>query len=92
MQEFRAEVAIMKRLKHPNIVLFMGACTTSPNRSIITQFVPRGSLFRLLHRYVGPLLKVLLLLKVAAEHCQCCTALLPETICIAGCIVLKFDM
>ena len=50
MQEFRSEVAIMKRLKPPNVVLFMGACTQPPNLSIITQFVPRGSLFRLLHR------------------------------------------
>ncbi|KAK9808194.1 hypothetical protein WJX73_007130 [Symbiochloris irregularis] len=50
MEEFRAEVAIMKRLKHPNVVLFLGACTHPPNLSIVTQFVPRGSLFRLLHR------------------------------------------
>ena len=28
----------------------MGACAHPPNLSIITQFVPRGSLFRLLHR------------------------------------------
>ena len=31
-------------------VMFMGACAQPPNLSIITQFVPRGSLFRLLHR------------------------------------------
>lgn len=53
LQEFRAEVSIMKRLKHPNVVLFMGACTRAPNLSIVTQFVPRGSLYRLLHRW-GP--------------------------------------
>ena len=56
LQEFRAEVGIMKRLKHPNVVLFMGACTQPPNLSIITQFVPRGSLFRLLHRHALPFL------------------------------------
>ena len=50
MQEFRDEVAIMKRLKHPNVVLFMGACTRPPHLCIVTQFVARGSLFRLLHR------------------------------------------
>ena len=49
-QEFRDEVAIMKRLKHPNVVLFMGACTRPPHLCIVTQFVARGSLFRLLHR------------------------------------------
>lgn len=41
----------MKRMKHPNVVLFMGACTQPPNLCIVTQFVPRGSLFRLLHRW-----------------------------------------
>eukprot|EP00884_Botryococcus_braunii_P009129 jgi/Botrbrau1/18217/Bobra.53_1s0074.1 len=50
LEEFRAEIAIMKRLKHPNVVLFMGAITQPPHLSIVTQFVPRGSLFRLLHR------------------------------------------
>ena len=48
-------MALMQRLKHPNVVMFMGACTQPPNLSIITQFVPRGSLFKLLHRQ-GPLL------------------------------------
>lgn len=40
----------MQRLKHPNVVLFMGACTQPPNLSIVTSFMPRGSLFRILHR------------------------------------------
>lgn len=44
----------MKRMKHPNVVLFMGACTQPPNLCIVTQFVPRGSLFRLLHRWAKP--------------------------------------
>lgn len=50
LQEFRDEVAIMKRLKHPNVVLFMGACTRPPHLCMVTQFVARGSLFRMLHR------------------------------------------
>ena len=29
---------------------FMGACTKPPKLSIVTQYVPRGSLFHLLHR------------------------------------------
>ena len=48
--QFRKEVAIMKRLRHPNIVQFIGACTQPPDLCIITQYVPRGSLFKLLHR------------------------------------------
>ncbi|KAI5082008.1 hypothetical protein GOP47_0001751 [Adiantum capillus-veneris] len=50
LHDFRTEVALMKRLRHPNIVLFMGAVTSSTHLSIVTEFLPRGSLFRLLHR------------------------------------------
>jgi hypothetical protein len=53
-QEFRAEVAMMKRLRHPNIVLFMGAVPKPPNLSIVTEYMPRGSLFKLLHRSGKP--------------------------------------
>ncbi|CAI5950061.1 unnamed protein product [Closterium sp. NIES-65] len=48
--EFKREVVIMRRLRHPNIVLFMGAVTKPPHLSILTEFLSRGSLFRLLHR------------------------------------------
>ncbi|XP_042509087.1 serine/threonine-protein kinase EDR1-like isoform X2 [Macadamia integrifolia] len=50
LQEFRSEVRIMRRLRHPNVVLFMGAVTRPPNLSIVTEFLPRGSLYRILHR------------------------------------------
>ncbi|KAJ8560609.1 hypothetical protein K7X08_022469 [Anisodus acutangulus] len=50
LEEFRSEVRIMKRLRHPNVVLFMGAVTRSPHLSIVTEFLHRGSLYRLLHR------------------------------------------
>ncbi|KAJ9559171.1 hypothetical protein OSB04_013785 [Centaurea solstitialis] len=43
-------VAIMRRLHHPNIVLFMGVVTQPPNLSIVTEYLSRGSLFRLLHK------------------------------------------
>ncbi|XP_024983898.1 serine/threonine-protein kinase CTR1 isoform X2 [Cynara cardunculus var. scolymus] len=48
--EFWQEVAIMRRLHHPNIVLFMGVVTQPPNLSIVTEYLSRGSLFRLLHK------------------------------------------
>ncbi|XP_057780279.1 serine/threonine-protein kinase EDR1-like isoform X2 [Salvia miltiorrhiza] len=50
LDEFKREVRIMRRLRHPNIVLFMGAVTRPPNLSIITEFLPRGSLYRIIHR------------------------------------------
>lgn len=31
----------MRRLRHPNIVLFMGAVTRPPNLSIISEYLPR---------------------------------------------------
>jgi hypothetical protein len=31
----------MKRLRHPNVVLLMGAVTRVPNLSIVTEFLPR---------------------------------------------------
>ncbi|KAG6544420.1 hypothetical protein Mapa_014058 [Marchantia paleacea] len=50
LEDFKKEVAIMKRLRHPNVLLFMGAVTAPEHLSIVTEFLPRGSLFRLLHR------------------------------------------
>ncbi|XP_061348416.1 serine/threonine-protein kinase EDR1-like [Gastrolobium bilobum] len=50
LSEFKREVRIMRRLRHRNVVLFMGAVTRPPNLSIITEFLPRGSLYHLLHR------------------------------------------
>lgn len=35
------QVEIMLRLRHPNVVLFMGAVTRPPNFSILTEFLPR---------------------------------------------------
>ncbi|KAL5102521.1 hypothetical protein RYX36_006848 [Vicia faba] len=53
LKEFLREVAIMKRVRHPNVVLFMGAVTKRPHLSIVTEYLPRGSLFRLIHRPVS---------------------------------------
>ncbi len=85
VQEFRDEVAIMKRLKHPNVVLFMGACTQPPHLCIVTQFVARGSLFRLLHRHASflSLPSSLLCVETASVHFSdaasrtCCPAASP---------------
>ncbi|KAI8561838.1 hypothetical protein RHMOL_Rhmol04G0372900 [Rhododendron molle] len=47
---FKQEVSLMKRLRHPNVLLFMGAVTSPQRLCIVTEFLPRGSLFRLLQR------------------------------------------
>lgn len=50
LQSFQEEVAIMRKLRHPNILLFMGAVASSGRLCIVSEFLPRGSLFRLLQR------------------------------------------
>ncbi|KAJ4775647.1 protein kinase family protein [Rhynchospora pubera] len=50
LKEFMREVAIMKSLRHPNIVLLMGVVTEPPNLSIVTEYLSRGSLYKLLHK------------------------------------------
>ncbi|KAL6193635.1 hypothetical protein ACLB2K_034719 [Fragaria x ananassa] len=52
---FRQEVSLMKRLRHPNVLLFMGAVTSPERLCIVTEFLPRGSLFRLLQRSTAKL-------------------------------------
>ncbi|CAA0834862.1 PAS domain-containing protein tyrosine kinase family protein [Striga hermonthica] len=47
---FREEVSLMKRLRHPNILLFMGAVTSPERLCIVTEFLPRGSLLGLLQK------------------------------------------
>uniref|UniRef100_A0ACD5UES5 Uncharacterized protein n=1 Tax=Avena sativa TaxID=4498 RepID=A0ACD5UES5_AVESA len=50
LKEFLREISIMKRVRHPNVVLFMGAVTKCPHLSIVTEYLPRGSLFRLISK------------------------------------------
>lgn len=38
----------MEALRHPNIVMFLGACTKPPNLAIVLEFCPRGSLWSVL--------------------------------------------
>jgi serine/threonine protein kinase len=44
MLEFRAEMAFLSQLHHPNIVLFIGACVKRPNLCIVTEYVQQGAL------------------------------------------------
>ncbi|KAF8085148.1 hypothetical protein N665_0678s0008 [Sinapis alba] len=55
IQSFRQEVSLMRRLRHPNVLLFMGAVTSPPRLCIVSEFLPRGSLFRLLQRSTSKL-------------------------------------
>ena len=49
MKEFLTEVSILKKLRHPNVVLFMGVVLEPKLNAIVTEYLHRGSLFKLLH-------------------------------------------
>ena len=50
LEEFKREVSVLSTLRHPSIVLWLGACTVSPNTAIILEYMDRGSLHDVLHR------------------------------------------
>lgn len=47
--ELFREVAILSELRHPNVILYIGACSTHPNSCIVTEWCKFGNLFDLLH-------------------------------------------
>ncbi|GFR00071.1 tyrosine-protein kinase Abl [Trichonephila clavata] len=44
LKDFLEEAAIMKEMKHPNLVQLLGVCTREPPFYIITEFMPCGNL------------------------------------------------
>ncbi|CAH9109531.1 unnamed protein product [Cuscuta epithymum] len=49
MEDFCNEISILSRLRHPNVILFLGACTTPPHLSMVTEYMEMGSLYYLIH-------------------------------------------
>ena len=47
VEEFKAEIHVMKKVYHPNVVLFLGA-STNPIM-IVTELMTGGDLFKLIH-------------------------------------------
>ncbi|KAG8058584.1 hypothetical protein GUJ93_ZPchr0002g25575 [Zizania palustris] len=50
MEDYCNEISILSRLRHPNVILFLGACMKPPNLSVITEYMEMGSLYYLIHR------------------------------------------
>eukprot|EP00005_Dracoamoeba_jomungandri_P005353 CAMPEP_0174254562 /NCGR_PEP_ID=MMETSP0439-20130205/3882_1 /TAXON_ID=0 /ORGANISM="Stereomyxa ramosa, Strain Chinc5" /LENGTH=654 /DNA_ID=CAMNT_0015336225 /DNA_START=52 /DNA_END=2013 /DNA_ORIENTATION=+ len=48
MVEFSAEINMLKKLHHPNVVLLIGVCTKPPHLALVTEFMT-GSMWNLLH-------------------------------------------
>eukprot|EP01103_Thecamoeba_quadrilineata_P002608 TRINITY_DN12532_c0_g1_i1.p1 TRINITY_DN12532_c0_g1~~TRINITY_DN12532_c0_g1_i1.p1 ORF type:complete len:1455 (-),score=289.90 TRINITY_DN12532_c0_g1_i1:82-4404(-) len=49
VDKFTAEIERLCELRHPNLVLFMGACTDPPNVCLVSEFLTRGTLYDIIH-------------------------------------------
>ncbi|KAH1190496.1 Serine/threonine-protein kinase STY46 [Glycine max] len=65
-REFAQEVYIMRKVRHKNVVQFIGACTKPPGLCIVTEFMSGGSVYDYLHKQKG-FFKFPTLLKVAID-------------------------
>nr|XP_010935196.1 serine/threonine-protein kinase STY46 isoform X3 [Elaeis guineensis] len=66
LREFAQEVYIMRKVRHKNIVQFIGACTRPPSLCIVTEFMSGGSVYDFLHKQKG-VFKLPALLRVAID-------------------------
>ncbi|KAH0894121.1 hypothetical protein HID58_056550 [Brassica napus] len=68
LREFSQEVYIMRKVRHKNVVQFIGACTRSPNLCIVTGENSSwlGGIYDFLHKQKG-VFKLQSLLKVALD-------------------------
>lgn len=65
-QEFLQEVAIMRKVRHRNVVQFIGACTKKPHLCIVFEFMKGGSVYDRLRSAKGPF-SIVEVLRIAAE-------------------------
>jgi serine/threonine protein kinase/ABC-type phosphate transport system substrate-binding protein len=64
---FADEVRVMCALRHPNVVLFMAACTKPPKMCIVMEYMALGSLYDLLHNELVPDVPHALVVKMAYQ-------------------------
>lgn len=65
-QEFAQEVFIMRKIRHKNVVQFIGACTKPPNLSIVTEYMSGGSVYDWLHKQRATM-RLPMLLKISVD-------------------------
>lgn len=49
MQALLDECKLFAKLRHPNVVLFLGICLDLPNLALVTEYMDEGSLWDTLH-------------------------------------------
>ena len=55
LKDFLSECHAMEAVRHPSIVMFLGAVTTHPNYSIVLEYCARGSLWSYVQNKDNPL-------------------------------------
>ncbi|KAK4568589.1 hypothetical protein RGQ29_004130 [Quercus rubra] len=65
--QFISEVALLFRLRHPNIITFFAACKKAPVFCIITEYLAGGSLRKYLHHQEPHSVPLNLVLKLALD-------------------------
>uniref|UniRef100_M4BAK5 Protein kinase domain-containing protein n=1 Tax=Hyaloperonospora arabidopsidis (strain Emoy2) TaxID=559515 RepID=M4BAK5_HYAAE len=53
--EFHREVAVVTKLRHPNIVLFLGAAVDPPRYCLVFEFMENGTLTDFIRSHCGPI-------------------------------------
>ncbi|KAJ1692581.1 hypothetical protein LUZ63_009279 [Rhynchospora breviuscula] len=66
LREFRQEVYILRKVRHKNVVQFIGACTKPPSLCIVTEFMSGGSLYEHLHKHKA-VIKLPSLIRIALD-------------------------
>jgi len=67
MDDWVREVKILSSLRHPNLVLFMGACQSEGRLYILTEYMPGGSLENAIHRSQHPIRNRVVLQSILAQ-------------------------
>lgn len=49
IEDFQREISLLCRLRHPHVVLFLGAVTAPPELCIVMEFASKGCLYAALH-------------------------------------------
>ncbi|KAK9882804.1 hypothetical protein WA026_023318 [Henosepilachna vigintioctopunctata] len=67
LKDFLEEAAIMKEMKHPNLVQLMGVCTREPPFYIITEFMSKGNLLDYLRNGSKENINAVVLMYIATQ-------------------------